>query len=60
MSFFNKGLLVFCSFALVLGLTSCKEKGAGEKLGKKLDKAVEQAGQAAQDAGKQLEKSTSK
>jgi len=46
---------MICIFVTFLGISSCKEKGAGEKAGEKLDKAVEEAGKAAEEAAKKVQ-----
>ena len=55
----NKGVLVICLLAAVLGLNACKQEGPAEKAGQKVDQAVEQAGktidQAAEQAGKKID-----
>lgn len=51
------GIRMFC-LALItvfmLGLTACGEEGSAEKAGKKIDNAMEQLKQDAQDAGEKL------
>lgn len=55
-----KGILVVFMLASVLGVTACKQEGAGERAGVKVDKAVEQADkkidQATEKAEKKIEK----
>ncbi len=48
-------LLVIGVFVIFLGISSCKEKGAGEKAGEQIDKAVEEVGKAAEEAAKKLQ-----
>jgi hyperosmotically inducible protein len=48
-----KGLLVVFMLASFLGLAACKQEGAGERAGIKVDKAVEQA-------DKKIDKATEK
>jgi len=46
-----RGLLAVVLLAvLVVGLPSCKSEGEGEKAGKAVDKALKDAGKAAEDA----------
>ena len=37
-------------------LAGCKEEGSGEKAGKELDKAADEAAETMEDAGEELEK----
>ena len=46
--------IIFPIFA-ILGLGSCEEEGAGEKAGKKLDKAGQEIGKSVDDMKKSLE-----
>jgi hyperosmotically inducible protein len=60
MSISCKGLLVVVMLASFIGLAACKQEGAAERAGQKIDKAVEQGGkkieQATEQAGKKIEK----
>lgn len=51
-----KTALITILAALLLAAGGCKEEGAMEKMGKKLDEAAEEAQDAAEDAAKELEK----
>ena len=52
MSLSYRGLIIVFLLAFVLGMAGCQQEGAGEKAGKKIDKAAEQAGKAIEDQGK--------
>ena len=53
MSFLKKLFLIFITGLFVMGLSSCPERkeGPAERTGKKIDKAVEDAGEKMEDAG---------
>lgn len=52
-------LLICCAFLLGPALTACEdEEGPAEKLGKKVDESVNQAGQELEEAADKLEERT--
>lgn len=57
MKFTNSIRVLGTAFAVVamLGLAACGEEGAGEKAGKKLDKAGEEIGKSLDDMKKNLQ-----
>jgi hyperosmotically inducible protein len=52
MSLSYRGLFIVFLLSFVLGMAGCQQEGAGEKAGKKIDKAAEQAGKAIEDQRK--------
>ncbi len=57
MKFSNSIRVLGAAFAVVamLGLAACGEEGAGEKAGKKLDKAGQEMGKSLDDMKKKLQ-----
>jgi len=49
MKFLQQALVVLAISVLVLGVSGCKEKGAAEKAGEKIDQSMEKAADKAND-----------
>ncbi len=49
MNFLKQVLVVLAISVLVLGVSGCKEKGAAEKAGEKIDQSMEKAADKAND-----------
>ena len=55
----NKTLsLVLCASLVALVLSGCEKEGPAERTGEKIDKAVEQAGEAMKKAGDKMQETT--
>jgi outer membrane lipoprotein-sorting protein len=46
---FKKAVVIAAIAIFVMGISGCKEKGAAEKAGEKVDESMQKAGDAAKD-----------
>ena len=53
-----KKVLILMAMVALIGFTACEKEGPAEKMGKKIDNAVEKAGDQVQKAGDAIEKKT--
>ncbi len=60
MSKLSRLALVFVAGTLLVGGCEKKQEGPAEQMGKEIDKAVSETGQAMQDLGKQVEDAAKK
>ena len=60
MKTFQKIILVLCGVVLICFFSACKQEGPAEKVGKKIDNAVEATKENMDEAGKQMDKAADK
>lgn len=58
MTFVKRALLLLCGILLALSFAACKKEGPAEKMGKKVDEAVEQTKEKMEETGKAMEEAT--